>query len=48
MDSQWKFAVCLRELRLGLCNNLEGQVRVGGRLKREGIYVPLWLIHVVV
>ena len=23
-DSQWEFAVCLRDLRLGLCNNLEG------------------------
>ena len=24
MDSQWEFAVCLRELREGLCINLEG------------------------
>ena len=23
-DSQWKFAVCLRELKQGLCINLEG------------------------
>ena len=23
-DSQWEFAVCLRELKQGLCNNLEG------------------------
>ena len=24
IDSQWKFAVCLGELKLGLCDNLEG------------------------
>ena len=24
IDSQWKFAVCLRELKQGLCINLEG------------------------
>ena len=24
-----------------------GQVGVGGRFKREGIYVYLWLIHIV-
>jgi len=24
IDSQWKFAVWLRELKPGLCNNLEG------------------------
>ena len=24
IDSQWEFAVCLRELKQGLCNNLEG------------------------
>ena len=23
-DSQWEFAVCLRELKQGLCINLEG------------------------
>ena len=34
-DGQWKFAVCLRELKLGLCNNLERR-EVGGRFKREG------------
>ena len=33
VDSQWEFAVWHRELRLGLCNNLEGWVRVGA--KRE-------------
>ena len=34
IDSQWKFAVCLRELNPGLCNNLEGwdgvEVQEGG------------------
>ena len=31
-----------------LCDNLEGWDRsgVGGRFKREGTYVYLWLIHV--
>ena len=24
IESQWGFAVCLRELKQGLCNNLEG------------------------
>ena len=28
-----------------LCNNLEGW-DVGGRFKKEGTYVYLWLIHV--
>ena len=38
IDSQWKFAVCLGELKLGLCDNLEGWdgVEVGGRFKRRG------------
>ena len=33
-----------------LCDNLEGRdgVRVGGRLKKEGMYAYLRLIHVVV
>ena len=31
---------------LGLCNHLEGWKQVGGRFKREGTYVYLWLIHV--
>ena len=31
-----------------LCDNLEGKIgrEVGGRFKREGTYVCLWLIHV--
>ena len=33
-----------------LCDNLEGRdgVGVGGRLKKEGTYAYLWLMHVVV
>ena len=48
IDSHWEFVVWLRELELGLCNNLEGGVgrQVGGRLKSEGTWVHLWLIHV--
>ena len=30
IDSQWEFAVLLRELKPGLCNNLEGWDGVGG------------------
>ena len=38
-----------RELSLVLCDDLEGwHAGVGGRLKREGIYVYLQLIHSVV
>ena len=33
----------LRQLKLRLCDNLE---EVEGRVKREGTYVYLWLIHV--
>ena len=50
IDSQWEFAVCLRILKQGLCENLEewdGR-EMGGQFKREGIYVYLWLIHVEV
>ena len=47
IDSQREFAVWLRKLKWGLCINLEGW-EMGGRLKREGIYVHLWLIHVEV
>ena len=48
-DSQWKFAVPLRELKPGLCNNLEGWERVGGGREApdEGdistpIHVDVW------
>ena len=30
-----------------LCDNLEGWGGVGGMFKRQGIYVYLWLIHIV-
>ena len=48
IDSQREFAVCLRELKQELCINLEGWEgrEMGGRFKREGTYVYLWLIHV--
>ena len=36
IDSQWKFAVCLGELKLGLCDNLEGLEVGGGRETQEG------------
>ena len=39
IDSQCEFAVWLGELKLGLCNNLEGWEEVGGVFKREGAYV---------
>ena len=48
IDSQQEFAVWLRELKQELCINLEGWMGrdMGGRFKREWIYVSLWLIHV--
>ena len=41
IDSQWEFAMWLRKLKTGLCNNLEGgnEWQVGGSFKREGTYV---------
>ena len=50
LDSQREFAVCLKKLKQGLCTNLERCVgrEMGGRFRREGIYVYLWLIHVEV
>ena len=50
IDSPQEFAIWLRRLKQGLCVNLEGYDggEVGGSFKREGIYVYLWLIHVVV
>ena len=41
IDSQREFAVWLSKLKQGLCINLEeweGE-EMGGRLKREGIYI---------
>ena len=52
IDSQLEFAVWLRNLKEGLCINLEGwdwEGDGGGwKLKRERIYVYPWLIHVEV
>ena len=47
IDRQWEFALWLRKLKQGLCINLEGWAgeETGGRFKREGVYVYLWLIH---
>ena len=37
IDSQWEYAACLRELKRGLCNNLEGWDGEGhGREVQEG------------
>ena len=42
IESQWEFAVCLKELKQGLCINLEGwDGEADGRFKREGTYVYL-------
>ena len=44
IDSQWEFAVCLRELNQGLGNNLEGWDGEGdGREFQEGggISIPM-------
>ena len=50
IDSQQEFAVWLRKLKQGLCITYRGERgrEMGGRFKREGIYVYLWLIHVEV
>ena len=47
IGSHREFAVWLRKLKQGLCTNLGGWMgrEMGGRLKGEGMYVPLWLIH---
>ena len=48
IDSQWEFAVCLRELKQGLCNRLKGGVgrEMGERSGREVTWVYLFLILV--
>ena len=50
IDSQREFAVCLRKLKQGsVSTSRGGRAReMGGRFKREGIYVYLWLLHVEV
>ena len=45
-DSRWESAVWLRELKRGLCDNLEGWDWEGDG--REGTWVDLWLILVPV
>ena len=45
IDSQWEFALRLRELRQGLWISLGAWDGEGGP-KREGTHVYLWLIHV--
>ena len=48
--SQFEFAVWLRELKQGLCDRLKGRLgkEMGGRSRREGTWVYLWLIFVYV
>ena len=44
IDSQWEFAVCLRELKQGLCINLEGWdgQRDGREVPKGGdVYIPM-------
>ena len=50
IDSQWEFAVCLRKLKWGSVSTYWGGMgrEMGGRFKREGIYVYLWLILIEV
>ena len=50
IDGQREFAVWLRKLKQDLCINLEGWDgrEMGGRFKREGIHIYLWLSHVEV
>ena len=47
VNSQWEFAICLRELKQALCINLVGWGGEGDGRKgqEEGTYVYLWLIH---
>ena len=48
--SQQESAVWCRKFKQELYVNLEGwmEQEMGGRIKREGIYIYLWLIHVEV
>ena len=47
IESQWEFAVWLRELKQGLCINLDGWDvgEMRWSFTREGTCVYLWLIH---
>ena len=50
IDSQWEFAVCLRERKQGLCINLEGWEGEGDgkEVQEGGDTAYLQLIHVEV
>ena len=50
IDSQREFAIWLRNLSRGSVSTWRGEMgrEMGGRFKREGISVYLWLIHVEV
>ena len=46
IDSQWEFAVCLRELNQGLCIHLEGWDGGGdGREVQEAGYLCIYMAH---
>ena len=46
--SQWDFGIWFKELKEGLCINLEGWDGEGdgGEVEEGGVYIYLWLIHV--
>ena len=46
IESQWEFAIWLKELKQGHCDRLKGGMgkEMGGRPRREGTWVYLWLI----
>ena len=48
IDSQWEFAVWLRELKYGHCDRLNSGMgrEMGGRPGREGTWVYLWVVLV--
>ena len=50
IDSQWEFAVWLRNSNRSSVSTYRGGMgrKMGGKFKREGICVYLWLIHVEV
>ena len=50
IDRQREFAVWLRKLKQGSGSTYRGGMgrEMGGRFKREGTYVYLWLTHVEV
>ena len=44
IESQWEFAVWFRELKLGLCDNLEGWDGEGGSIGRGQRYTYGWFM----